>query len=117
MADLVVTNPAVSNGVVPTSNVVSASDRFAATQGRKYLLRVNNGGGSPSNVVIDDPNSQLPVGGGGTAGTFADVTVAVTNGTVKSHIIDASRHMDASGWINLTFSFITSVTAEIYGPL
>jgi hypothetical protein len=117
MADLTVTNPLTANGVAPTSNVAAASDRFAVTRGRKYLYRVANGGGSPDNVTFDDPNSQLPVGGSGTAGTFADVVVACTNGQQRAFLVDADRFADANGWVNLTHSFTTSVTQEVYGPL
>lgn len=117
MADLNVTNPLASNGVAVTPQSAAASDRFRATAGRKYLLRVANGGGAPTTVTIDDPTSQLPAGGSGTAASFADVALSVTNGTQKAHLLDASRHADANGWVNLTTSPTTSVTFEIYGPL
>jgi len=112
MADLVVTDPNnVNLGVVPTSNVLTAGDRFPAEHGARYLLRINNGNAAPSLVVVDDPVSQAPAG----SGTFIpDVDMTVVNATVRTMILDANRFRDANGWINFTAAPFATVSAEIY---
>lgn len=115
MADLTVVNPNVLAGVAPVSNTLAGGgDRFAVTKGRKYMIRVDNAHTSSQNVVIDDPNSQNP----GAATSFnPDVTLTVPNATKRAMIVDADRFGDANNWVNLTYSGVTAMTMEIYGPM
>jgi hypothetical protein len=102
----------VGSVVVPVA--VSASDTFAVQPTGKYVLVVINAGGSPDNVVIDDPVTPLPAGAAA-SGTFADIAQAVANGTTKAFQIEAARHA-AGGVVTVTNSFITTVTAYVLGP-
>jgi hypothetical protein len=73
---------------------------------------VNNGGGSPITVTIDDPNSSTPVA----ATAFnPDPNMSVTNGTAKMMLIDTRRCLNsATGLINITYSAVTTVTVAVY---
>jgi hypothetical protein len=100
--------------VVPVA--VAASDSFAVQPSGLYLYYLVNGGGSPDNVVIDDPNTPLPVGAAAST-TFADVAQTVANGANRVFLVDAARHRDpTTGLVTVTHSFITSVTAVVFGP-
>jgi hypothetical protein len=105
------------SGVVVAPIAVSASDTFPVQQGGKYVLVVRNGGGSPDTVVVDDPNTALPTGAAPSS-TFADISKSVVNATEQAFLIDANRHRDpVTGLVTVTHSFITTVTAVVYGPL
>jgi len=117
MPDLTVVNPANFAGALAVSAVGSASDRFATTRGRRYLMRVNNAHASSQNFTVDDPTSVLPPGGSGTPGTFADVVVPVLNATTRSFMVEADRFADANGWVNLVFGIAGAMNVEVYGPL
>jgi hypothetical protein len=102
----------VGLAVVPVA--VSAADTIAVQPNGKYVLVVNNAGGSPDTVVIDDPNTVVPLGAAASS-TFADISQAVAAGTLKAFAFDAARH-GAGGVVNITNSFITTVTAYVLGP-
>lgn len=97
-------------GTLAAPAAVSASDTIAETQFGTFgvLLRVINGGGSPDNVTISDPNLTAV----GNAGTVTPV--AVTNATTKTFYIPRSSINAATGNATVAHSFTTSVTYELY---
>jgi hypothetical protein len=103
-------------GTVPTYAAVAAADYFIPASrgsGARYLIHIKNAGASPDNVKINDPTSLAPAG----ATTFdSDLTVTVTNATEKMILIDnIDRWVDpATGRVDITNSFITSVTIGIF---
>lgn len=101
-------------GVAIVPVAVSAADTFPVGTSGEYELVVVNGGGSPDNVAIDDPTTPLPAGAAAST-TFADVAQAVANGTNKAFRVPAGRFGNA-GVVNVTHSFITTVTAYVLGP-
>lgn len=116
MADLAVVNPASAQGILVDSHAAApGGDRFLTTQGRKYLMRIANGHSSPQTVTVDDPTSVGALGA--TLAQNPDVPVAVANATERVYLVDANRHRDANGWVNLTYSGTTLLTLEIFGPL
>lgn len=110
MAQLTVQDAVVS-GLTPSYGAVSASDYFVPKGSEKYILHVKNGGGSADSVVINDPNSASP----SSATAFnADVTVSVPNGQERMIALDPARFIDpATGRIDITHSFTTSVTCAV----
>lgn len=100
------------SGVDPLSYVAaSASDSFPAVADGVYLIHVKNGGGSPDNFKIDDPNTAGPP----SFTTFdPDVTVSVPAGGERMIVIsNAARFISSSGSIVVTNSFTTSVTVQV----
>lgn len=107
--------PVVSPAGAPAYAAVGASDVIPVAPNARYLLIVKNAGGTPDNVVIDDPTFVAPVGS--TTPGNADVSTTVPATTGERHWeLDSNRFRDASGNINLTHSFTTSVTCIVYGP-
>lgn len=103
------------SGLLATYVAVGASDTFTpavADRGKRHILHVKNGGGSPDSVVVDDPVSTSPP----SATSFnPDVTVSVANATDKFIDIDLARFMNpTTGVVTLTHSFTTSVTAAVF---
>jgi hypothetical protein len=110
---LPVPNPAGA----PAYAAVASADTIPVGSGGKYLLIVKNAGGSPDSVVVDDPTSGTGPVGSTTPGN-PDLTVSVPATTGERHILlVADRHRDVNGNINITHSFVTSVTCIVYGPL
>ena len=109
-------------GVAPTYNVCTATDKFPAAPGARYMLHYKNGataqatGGSPNKVT--DPSTPIPSGSAATAG-FADVVTLATPGMTANteyvSIIDnATRFIDGTGFINLVHpGTLTTVTVAI----
>jgi hypothetical protein len=105
--------PAVKSTPAPTA--VGAADTIPVGSSGRYLVIIKNGGGTPDNVVIDDPTSQSPPGS--TTALNPDLTESVPATTGERHFfLEAARFRDANGNINLTHSFQTSVTCLVYGP-
>jgi|SRR5262245_9782273 len=116
MADLTVVNPHTAAGVAPTSNALAGGgDRFATVRGRTYMLRFANASGGSLNAVLDDPTSGTGPPGA-TTPTNPDVTITVPAGTQRAYVAASDRFADANGWINMTYTGVTSFTCEIYGP-
>jgi len=124
MADLTVVNPVLDatpgEQPVPATAAVGG-DRFAATAGRRYLVRFSNADGAGRGAVFDDPTSGVGVVGATTA-MNPDVTVTSPNGAAPANqrvvLIDADRFRDVNGWVNITYSPApTALTVEVYGPL
>jgi hypothetical protein len=97
-------------GAVPVVHTAAAADSF--TNNGKTMIRVNNAGGSPITLTLDDPNSSTPVA----ATAFnPDAAITVTNGTVKVvGPFPAFRFNDANGRCQMAWSATTSVTWEAY---
>ena len=97
-------------GAAPVSHAAAAADSF--TNNGKVMIRVNNAGGSPTTLTVDDPNSATP-----TAATAfnPDAAITITNGTTKViGPFPAARFNDTNGRVQLAWSFLTSVTWEAY---
>lgn len=96
-------------GTLAAPAAVSASDTIAEGQFGTYgvILRVINGGGSPDNVSIADPNLTAQ----SNPGTVTPV--AVTNATAKTFFIPRSAINASTGNATVTHSFTTSVTYEL----
>lgn len=103
-------------GLNPATTAVSATDTFApatADYDKTFILYVNNGGGSPDSVSVDDPNTQGPAG----ATQFnPDVTVSVTNAQARYiRLSPVRRYVNTgTGNVTVTHSFTTSVTAAVF---
>jgi len=105
-----VNDPPTASSVVITPNNAAASDTFPAQAGETYIIDVNNAGGSPDSVAVDDPTSVAPSG----ATAFnPDLTISVTNGTRRQIRVDGTRHRDSTGNITVTHSFTASVTVVV----
>lgn len=97
-----------SAGVVPSSLVAAAGGGDQFSNDGNVLLDVANGGGSPITVTIA---SQRACDQGSTHNT----TVTVTNGTTKRiGKFPIDRYNDASGFVQVTYSGVTSVTVGAF---
>jgi hypothetical protein len=110
MALLSIQRPGVA-GAVPAYTAVTAADEFP-NDGRCYL-HVKNGGASPTNVTINDPNSPSPP----SATQFdPDVLVAVAAGAEKViGPFPPHRFNAPDGNVDVTYSVTTSITAAVIG--
>jgi hypothetical protein len=114
MANLAIIDLTEAGATHTTAAAAGGGDTItpAASDGRDFALFVNNGGGSPITVTIDDPTSTSP-----TAATAynPDQAVTVTNGTAKMIRIRTSRALNTStGLISITYSGVTTVTVAAY---
>jgi hypothetical protein len=113
-------------GVAPTYNTCTATDKFAAVPGAKYMLHYKNGATAQatggSNNTITDSTTPIPAGSGAAAG-FANAITIATPGMLSTtesvvEIDNSTRFMDAQGFINLNHpGTLTTVTVAIFGPL
>lgn len=113
MADLTVEQLDLSTANPIDTGAVAANaggDRFNPGSNRPVFLYVKNGGGAPITVTIDDPTSVTPP----SATQFnPDVPVTVANANNKViPIRNPERFRDANGWINITYSGVTTVTVK-----
>jgi hypothetical protein len=104
-------------GLNPATTAVSATDTFApsaADYDKTMILYVNNAGGSPDSVAVDDPNSQTNAPGA--TQYNPDVTVSVTNGQARYIRLTPIRRFvnTGTGNVTVTHSFQTSVTAAVF---
>lgn len=95
-------------GVVTNLVAANSSDTISGVDigTRGVVLHVNNGGGAPINVTISDPGT-TPAGNAGSARV-----VAVTNGTAKRIWIGPGNVDPVTNVATITYSAVTSVTAE-----
>ena len=99
----------------PAYAAVGSADTIPVVPGGKYLLIVKNAGGSADLVEVLDQVTTNPVGAK-TAGDFR-ISISVPATTGERHFfLDAGRFRDASGNINVTHGFTTTVTCIVYGP-
>jgi hypothetical protein len=112
VATITPVDPRQANGVaVATTAASGGGDVIPMQPDKTYLVRINNGGGAPITVDIDDPAS-------GSGGTPEYNDVSVTNGT--SRVFAFKRPLFGkvpSADVALAYSAVTSVTVEAYGPL
>ncbi|GIE35897.1 hypothetical protein Ait01nite_089420 [Actinoplanes italicus] len=94
------TKVTVAPAAVTASDTISVND----IGDRGVLLQVINGGGSPINVTISDPNSTA-VGNPGTT-----TPQAVANGTDGWFRVLPNHVNQTTGVATITYSGITSVT-------
>jgi hypothetical protein len=100
----------------PAYSAVAASDSFPVAPTGRYLLIVKNAGGSPDVVVVDDPTSGTGPAGAATP-MNPDLSHSVPATTGERHfLLNAQRHRNVNGNIDVTHSFITTVTCIMYGP-
>lgn len=110
MADVVWTpQKCLPTGVVPSpESGLSVSDNYKVRNDGKIFLRVINGGASPCVVTIATPGTV-----GGLA--IADQAVSVANGATELiGPFPPSIYNDGSGDLDVTLSYITSVTVEVF---
>lgn len=112
--------------VAPVYNVCTATDKFAAVPGAKYMLHYKNGataqasGSSPNKVT--DTTTPVP-GGASPAAGFADLLTSAGAGMLANTeacvvIANSSRFIDGTGFINLVHpGTLTTMTVAIIGPL
>ena len=97
-------------GAAPVSHAAAASDSFS--NNGKTMIRVNNAGGAPITLTLDDPNSSTPVAA---TAWNPDAAIVVTNGTVKvAGPFPTARFNDANGRVQMSWSGTTSVSWEAY---
>ena len=101
----------IAVGALVVKNVASGGgDTFPALPGKNYLVIVNNGHTSPQNVSIDDPASG--------AGQVEANAVPVTNATSRGFLLSRPLYgKQPTADIALTYSGVTALTVEVYGPL
>ena len=99
---------AADNGVEATPTYM---DKFRA--GAHTYLHVKNGGGAPTTVTVNDPNSDAPTA----AYVFnPDIEVTINAGAEKVlGPFPAARFRDpADGLVHVTYSVVTSVTVGVF---
>ncbi len=106
MATLTVITPTYTGATFSPASAAGGGDKFVNTGNE--LLYIKNGGGSTITLTLD----AQPVPGVGL--TITDPTVSVTAGQEK--IIgpfDPRYFTDSSGFLNLSYSAVTSVTVAV----
>jgi hypothetical protein len=109
MATITPLDPRSSVGVVAApSNAAGGGDVIPMQPGKQYVIKVNNGGGGGITVSADDPVT------GGTE--YSAVPIAAG----ASRLFNFKRPNYGAvptANIALTYSGVTTVTVEAYGPL
>jgi hypothetical protein len=110
----------------PNYQAVTATDKFLASPGSKYLLHYKNGAtpqaSSSAPNKVTDQTSVIPAGSAAVAG-FADLLTSAGTGlgaTTEATILldNSSRFMDGQSFINLVHpGTLTTITLDIIGPL
>lgn len=121
MTTFVAQNPGVA-GVDRTLNTPTATDKFAAAPGSRYVL-IYQVGATPTGAgtfKVVDQTSVEPDGADLDAG-WADLVVQdggmLANATIQSQIPNSNRFRDAQGFINLTHTgTLTDTRLSILGP-
>lgn len=111
MATITPIDPRRATGAAPSpANASGGGDVVPMLPGRTYLLKVNNGGGAGITMDIDDP-----VSGSGNV-EYDDVPI----GAGASRVFAFKRPLfgkTPTENVALSYSAVTSVTVEAYGPL
>ena len=112
MATITPVDPRSANGALAApATAAGGGDVIPMQPGKTYLVRVNNGGGAPITVSVNDPSV-------GAAATPEYNAVSVVNATSRSFCFKrANFGTTPTQNIALTYSGVTSVTVEAYGPL
>lgn len=105
MADLA-TQKVQAAGSVPTLAPATVSgDRMVWSP--TGFLKVSNASGGPINVTLNSIRAC-------DQGFDHDTVVAVAAGATKDISIKDPRFRDSSGWVNITYSAVTSVTVGAF---
>lgn len=118
MTDMTVQVPGLA-GAAPVYTAVTASDRFLATPGARYMIHYKNGATltGAGSFKMGDPTTPIPAASAA-AGGFADAVLQNTGMAATTELIsvidNATRFRDATGWINLTHTgTLTTVSVAI----
>jgi hypothetical protein len=114
-------------GVAPTYNACTATDKFTALPGGKYMLHYKNGataqasGSSPNRIQNIAHTAAVPPGAA-PAANWADANTSGGTGLGATSesvvwIDNATPFRDSSGFINLVHpGTLTTLTVAIFGP-
>lgn len=98
-------------GAAPTYGAVALTDKFADDGKQRTFLHVKNGSGAPIDVTISKGAvASRTVPGIGVV-AIADKVVSVGAGVDKFIGPFADAYRDATGFVNVAYSAITTVTA------
>lgn len=103
--------PVVPAGAAPTYGAVALSDKFVDDGKQRTFLHVKNGSGSSINVTISKGAFSSRVVPGIGAVAIADQVIAVGAGADKMIGPFSEAYRDATGFVNVAYSAITTVTA------
>lgn len=111
MATITPVDPRTANGALAAPVAAAGGGDVVPMQpGKTYTVRINNGGGAPITVDIDDPASG--------AGNVEYNDVTVTNATSRTFCFKRNQFgRTPTADVALTYSGVTSVTVEVLGPL
>lgn len=112
MATISPVDPRSANGalVAPTA-AAGGGDVIPMLPGKTYSVRVNNGGGGAITVSMDDPAI-------GVAATPEYNAVSIAAGASRVFSFKRAQFgKTPTANVALTYSGVTSVTVEAYGPL
>lgn len=111
MATITPLDPRRSGGVTPApANASGGGDVIPMQPGKTYLIKVNNGGGAGITMDINDPNS------GASVVETDDASIGAGAAKVFSFKRPLFGKLPTAD-VALTYSAVTSVTVEAYGPL
>lgn len=96
----------LNTGLEATFSSANADGNYFINDGKTFIEIVNSDG-SDHNIVIDSPVEC-------NQGSSHDITVTVTAGE-RRHIgpLSKSRFNDDNGYVNVTYSAVTSVTIAV----
>lgn len=107
-------------GVAPTYNTCTATDKFAAPLGGRYMLHYKNGATVTGALkAVDQTSAAQAPAGAVLAGGWADAQLSASiagSGEAVVWIDNVNRFRDASGFVNLTHVTPTTLTVAIFGP-
>lgn len=111
MAAFTPVDPRTATGALVVKNTAAAGgDTVAMQPGKTYVLVVNNGHSSAQTITIDDPASG--------AGATEYTAVSVANATSRAFVIRRPLFGKVpTAEVALTYSGVTALTVEVYGPL
>lgn len=111
-------------GVTPTYTQCTASDKFLAQRGARYMLHYKNGATPTTQLYINEQVATVPPGAvapsvptGGTK--WSDVQVSPALGATTERVVwidPSSNYIDATGFINLVHNTPTTLSVAIFGP-
>ncbi len=118
-----VQKPGVS-GVTPTYTQCTASDKFQAARGSRYMLHYKNAATPTTQLYINEQVATVPGGAvtpavpsGGTKWSDTQVSAALGASTERvCWIENTSQYLDSNGFINLVNNTPTTLTLAIFGP-
>jgi len=122
-------DPTASNVVTPTYTACTATDKFLAGQGSRYMLHYKNGATPTAGAIyVSEKQAQAPAGAlplvnGVPSTKWSDLQVIPIGGiaatTEKVVVIDnITPYIDSLGFVNLLHGgTLTTLTVAILGPL